>query len=211
MTSQPIHCAAAEYFSDQLQAARTSDSSLGELLQGCRDYLLLVANEELPPDIRQKVAASDLVQETFVDAQEAFPGFPGAGPEEFRAWLRRILLNNATDAIRRYRHARKRDIGRELHLDAASAGRVRGLVSEETSPSRNAHNHEERDRVIQALTRLSDEHQRIIELRNIEQLTFIEIGRLTHRTPSAARMLWIRAIRRLTAEVGANHDSSVSL
>lgn len=213
MKSQSIERSNHDSFLDRLGAARRSDSRLGDLLQSCRDYLLLVANSELPADVRQKVAPSDLVQETFVEAREAFPAFPGEAPDEFRAWLRRILLNNASDTIRRFRVVKKRQIGRELQLDAALGGdqTPHGLASVEKSPSRQARAHEESECVLRALAQLSDEHRRIVELRNLEQLTFVEIGRLTNRTPSAARMLWVRAIRNLSAAMGPEHDSRSSL
>ena len=39
------------------------------MLNGCRQYLLMVANEVIGPELRAKCAASDLVQETFLEAQ----------------------------------------------------------------------------------------------------------------------------------------------
>src|SRR5262245_15977187 len=46
---------------ERLAAARDgSDAALGELLEGFRNYLLLVADRELPGDLRAKGGASDL-------------------------------------------------------------------------------------------------------------------------------------------------------
>src|SRR5262245_52253809 len=86
------------------------------MLDGCRQYLLLVANEQLDPDLRDKLGPSDLVQETFLEAQQDFGRFHGHSEQELLAWLRRILLNNLADARRRYRGAGKRDVGREIAL-----------------------------------------------------------------------------------------------
>ena len=59
-----------------------SASALGQLLEGCRKYLLLVANESLDSDLRPKGGASDLVQETFVQAQRIFERFVRFGHAE---------------------------------------------------------------------------------------------------------------------------------
>src|SRR5215470_14425159 len=98
-----------------LPAARTgSAEALGRLLEGCRGYLLLVAQRELAPDLQAKGGASDLVQETLLDALRDFPRFQGTSEAEVLAWLRRLLLNNLVSFTRRYRDAGKRQIGREV-------------------------------------------------------------------------------------------------
>ena len=51
----------------------------GRLLDGCRQYLLMIANQVIGPEIRAKVGASDLVQDTFVERSGIWPGF-AAGP-----------------------------------------------------------------------------------------------------------------------------------
>ena len=65
-------------------------------LDGCRQYLLMIANEVIGTEIQGKIGASDLVQDTFVEAQRharasggegsraaagaADPGVPGGEP-----------------------------------------------------------------------------------------------------------------------------------
>src|SRR5262245_66692989 len=76
-----------------LQAARAgSTEALGRVFEGCRHYLLLVANEGLESDLRAKAGASDLVQDTFLEAQQAFIRFQGTSERDLLAWLRQILL-----------------------------------------------------------------------------------------------------------------------
>src|SRR5262245_48250334 len=93
----------------QLLAAARSGSreALGLLLDTCRRYLLLVADRELAQELKAKGGASDLVQETFLEAQRDFAGFQGSSEDEFRAWLRRLLLNNLANFARRYRETTK--------------------------------------------------------------------------------------------------------
>ncbi len=89
--------------------------SLGQLVDRCRNYLLLVANRGLNPDLRVKVGASDLVQETLLAAQRGFDRFEGSSDAELRLWLRRILLNkmaSATEPTFKPRSVRHRASGR---------------------------------------------------------------------------------------------------
>ena len=58
-----------------------SRSAMGELFETCRNYLLLVANISVADDLRARVAANDLVQETFLEAGGTFEnGLPAAPP-----------------------------------------------------------------------------------------------------------------------------------
>ena len=75
-----------ENWETRLLAARGGSlPDIGELLEHCRDYLLLIANAEVPSELRPKVGASDLVQQSLAEACQAFPQFQGAN--EFNARL----------------------------------------------------------------------------------------------------------------------------
>lgn len=70
-----------------IAAARDgSDDALGESLEACRAYLLLVARQEIDPALMAKAGASDLVQETFLEAQRDFgsriPGLAASNTAE---------------------------------------------------------------------------------------------------------------------------------
>jgi RNA polymerase sigma-70 factor, ECF subfamily len=59
-------------------AARAgSREALGRALEIHRHYLLAIAERQLDPDLRSKGGASDLVQETFLEAQRDFAQFGG--------------------------------------------------------------------------------------------------------------------------------------
>ena len=81
------------------------------------------------------------------------------------------------------------------------------IPSREETPSKTARVNELQKRVADAMDKLPADYRCIIELRNFEQRTFVEIGRIMNRSPDAVRMLWGRAIRRLAAEVGPDNDS----
>ena len=65
-------------FGQQLAAAHSgSSAALGEVLESCRNYLLLVADMALKQGSQAKLGASDIVQETFLEAQRIFDRFEG--------------------------------------------------------------------------------------------------------------------------------------
>jgi RNA polymerase sigma-70 factor, ECF subfamily len=182
-------------FGGWLAAARGgSRDALGSVLEACRRYLLGVARHELNGDLQAKGGASDLVQETFLEAHRAFDHFQGNSEAELRAWLRRLLHHRAAKFGRRYRTTQKRRLARESAMSAAGLAAGLGPPAPLPSPSMELVAREQAQRLRQALERLPDDYRRVITLRYVEQCSFVDIGRLMQRTPNAARLLWLRAI-----------------
>ncbi len=186
------------------EAQDGSREALGRLLQACRGYLLRIARQALDPALAAKGGASDLVQETFLEAHRDFERFRGTSETELLAWLRRLLLNNLANFARHYRGTGKRHLGREVVLDPGNSSTApdRGLIAATPSPSGQAVTREQAEALERALGRLPEEHFRVLALRNQERLTFEEIGARTGRSADAARRLWVRAVERLQQELG---------
>jgi RNA polymerase sigma-70 factor (ECF subfamily) len=180
-----------------------SAEALGGALEACRTYLLLVANRELDPKLLAKGGASDLVQETFLDAQRDFATFRGHTDEEWRAWLRQTLLHNLANFTRRYRDTDKREVARETPIDAerSSGGGAAELAADMPSPSAEMILGERLHEVDAALSRLPDDYRRVIMWRYQEGRAFSEIAEAFGRSENAVRKLWFRAIERLQQEL----------
>jgi RNA polymerase sigma-70 factor (ECF subfamily) len=192
--------ALSQDFGRWLSAARDgSRDALGSALEACRCYLLSIARHELLGALQAKGGASDLVQETFLEAQRAFDRFEGNSAVELRAWLRQLLHHRAAKFGRRYRTTQKRRLARETPLSAA--GREVEGPAPLPSPSTQLMAVEQAQRLRLALERLPDDYRQVITLRYVEQRSFEEIGRLMQRTPNAARLLWLRAIERVKHEL----------
>jgi RNA polymerase sigma-70 factor (ECF subfamily) len=161
--------------------------------------MLLVANRTLDSDLRPKGGASDLVQETFVEAKRDFEQFHGTSEEELFAWLTQILSNRVKKQIRAFRNTKKRNIKRERAWDTGMAALVRSATDE--TPSALVAAREEREQVRQALARLPDAEHQVLVLRTFHQLSFEDIGKRLDRSPDAARKLWARAVERLGREL----------
>src|SRR5262245_19783679 len=189
----------AEQLGQWLEAARAgSPEALGRALEACRAYLLHVANAELDPGLRAKAGASDLVQETVLEAQRIFERFHGSDAGELHAWLRAILSNKLATFTRQYRSTDKRQVAREQSLSpAAPLG-----PAPVSTPSAAAVRLEVAGAVERALEKLPEHYRQVIRWRQWEGLSFEEIARRLDRTPDAARMLWWRAVERLEQELG---------
>jgi RNA polymerase sigma-70 factor (ECF subfamily) len=183
-------------------AKRGDQEALGRSLEMCRQYLTLVADRELGKDLKAKAGASDLVQQTFLEAHRDFDRFQGRTESELRAWLRAILRNDLAHVADRYRRTAKREIRREVAIDdSAHAGLRETLVEETQPPSVRAVLREEEEALRCAMARLPERHRRILHWRNRDGESFEQIGRRLDISAGAARKTWGRVIVRLQVEM----------
>ena len=183
------------------QARRGSPEALGQVLELCRRYLLQIANAELDSHLQTKLGASDVVQETFLEAQRIFDRFQGDSPDELRAWLRAILLNKMSDQERYYRGTAKRDLAKEVGIGSPGDGLVEPLVPTPT-PSNVMMQQEQAVALTSALDRLPAQYRQVIVWRQVEDLSFEEMAARLGRSVDAVRKLWWRAIQQLQEQLG---------
>jgi RNA polymerase sigma-70 factor (ECF subfamily) len=176
-----------------LAQARGGDvAARDELFARCRPFLGLVAQAQIETWLRTKVDASDLVQETFLEAHRGFVQFRGATEAEWLAWLRRILEHNAADFVRRFRGTEKRRSCREVPLPDSS-----GPADCVESPSAEAMRRESELQLAAALAELAPDHREVIVLRNLQRLPFDQVAERMLRSRPAVQMLWFRAMHKL--------------
>lgn len=184
-----------------------SNEDFGRDLEACRQYLTLVAERSIPVTLRPKLAASDLVQETFVDARRRVGDLRARTTDELRAWLYGIMLLNLAEQKRRYFGTAKTDVRRELALDDPTDGPGKPylqVADSRPTPSTAVAGREQIARLAHALAELPDLERQVILWRYREELGFAEIGRrLDGRSQDAARMLFNRACHRLHKVLGS--------
>jgi RNA polymerase sigma-70 factor (ECF subfamily) len=183
-------------FQTLLRAAQGGDrAALGKLLDFYRPALVEVAGYSLPGNLRGKLSKSDIVQQTFLEAQQQLSSFHGDTPAMFGGWLRTAMVNNVRDQMRHY-HATARSVGHEISLDTDSR-RVWQLTSDSSGPFEKAVHHEEHGQLEVAVESLAPEYRQAIILRHRENLTFADIGKRLNISENAARKLWLRALGQL--------------
>jgi RNA polymerase sigma-70 factor (ECF subfamily) len=179
-----------------LMAARHgSRDALGQLLQAYRPLLLVLARDQLPSGLRAKGGASDLVQDTYVDAFTGFDDFKGHTPAEFCHWLEQAMRHNACDFGRRFRDTDRRQVSRERRLrrpDLLPADT--GPLSQAPSPIGRMLQEERAEALQQALARLSEDDRRLLLLHHRDHLPFEEVAWRLGCTAAAARQRCVRAL-----------------
>jgi RNA polymerase sigma-70 factor (ECF subfamily) len=181
-----------------VEARHGSREALGQALEGCRQYLLAVAQHAMPADLQAKVGPSDLVQDTLLKAQREFHRFDGDTESQLLAWLRAILVNHAANCARQFGTA-MRSVDREVALTADdSHGALANYVSSPGPSPSEAFLARERDEALEkALAQLPEHYRTVVQGHNQDNLSFEDIGRLTGQTADAVRKIWVRALRRL--------------
>ncbi len=173
-------------------ARQTPGEGLGPLLELYRRYLHALARSRLGTQLQARMNASDVVQETFLEAYRDFPHFRGTTEAELVRWLRQILLHKLGHVVEQQLKARKRDARRDEPLDA-----VAPPLSPGSSPSMQAQRHELSAVLTAQLGRLPPDYREVLVLRNLHELPFEEVARRMNRSSAAARALWLRALDHL--------------
>ncbi len=179
--------------------AHESDAD-GPALEQFRSYLHLLARLHLDPRLRSKLDASDIVQQTLLQAHQARDQFRGHDDGERAAWLRQILARNLAHAVRDFGRD-KRDVAREhsleAALDASSARLEAWLVVEQSSPSQRAERNEQAVRLAEALEQLPDAQREAVVLHYFQGCPVAEVGRQLGRSPEAVAGLLHRGLKAL--------------
>jgi RNA polymerase sigma factor (sigma-70 family) len=139
--------------------------------------------------------AEDLTQEVFVSALRRMRQTDR--PIVFKPWVYEIAKNACIDAFRRSKRAEEVSIDAEEGLAPADHGK---LASNSPSPDAAVEGKQQLDDLCGAFGGLSDAHHQILVMRELEGLSYREIGeRLDMSRPSVESTLF-RARRRLTEE-----------
>ena len=172
----------------------------GQRLEQCRPYLHLLARLHLDGRLRSKLDASDLVQQTLLQAHQKLHQLRATDEAQVRAWLRQILANTLAEAARRF-GTEARDLGRERSLDAqlndSSARLEAWAAAVQPSPSQHAARAEQMHRLADALAVLPDDQRRAVELHHLLGLSVAEVGERIGRTRAAVVGLLFRGLKKL--------------
>jgi RNA polymerase sigma-70 factor (ECF subfamily) len=189
-----------------VEARKGGDESLGSLLELYRNYLRLLARIEIGRKLQGKLDASDLVQDTFLEAHRNFGLFQGSDERQFAAWLRQILAAKVANLVRHYFGTQGRDVRLEQELAANidNSSRMLGheLAASLTSPSLQAVRREQAVLLADALEQLPDDYREVIILRHLEGLTFPEVARRMQRSQDSVEKLWLRGLAKLRQVFG---------
>jgi RNA polymerase sigma-70 factor (ECF subfamily) len=126
--------------------------------------------------LRNPAEAEDVAQDVFVSAFKALETF--RGDSALSTWLYRIAQNHGKNRLK-YLARRSRETSRApLARDEGTPGHS-AHAPIDVRPDRTALAHEAERHLEQALSMLDDDQRELLELRDLEQLSYDEIVQLT--------------------------------
>jgi RNA polymerase sigma-70 factor (ECF subfamily) len=188
-----------------LEQARQGDrEALGRLLEAQRAALHRLAKRQLDARIAVRVDASDIIQQTFLEAHRSFRQFAGQDTRELTAWLQRILDHKVAGAIRDHALLQKRSVHRDRSMDDSHGGMAslkQKLDAGLSTPSQKAIRREEEQLLMEALSVLSDDQREAVRLRHLEGWALVDIARHLGRSPAATAGLIKRGMQALRRQL----------
>lgn len=174
-----------------------------------RDYLMVLARQQLRAHLRGKLDPSDVVQEALLEAHRQFEQFRGSTPGELAAWLRTILAHNLADVTKYYGRGR-RDVRRERALQdalGASSCRLEAVVpAGQPSPRSELARARRMLAVAGALEALPPAQREAIELHHLQGLTLAETAAQLGRSASAVAGLLHRGLKTVGEHLRRQED-----
>lgn len=173
--------------------------ALGELLERQRGKIERMVAVRLDPRLRDRLGASDVVQDTLTEACARFGEYAQAPRLPFLLWLR-LLAGQRLAQLRRFHlEAQVRDARREHPTlpgaDVQSAAQL--LAREQSSPTQRVVRTELERILVGALERLEPLEREVLVMRHFEELTAEEAARELDISPSAAAKRYQRALESL--------------
>ncbi|MBK7535485.1 MAG: sigma-70 family RNA polymerase sigma factor [Myxococcales bacterium] len=138
--------------------------------------------------LRNEADTADVVQQAFVRALRALPGFRGAAT--LRSWLYRIAINCALSWLR--------DHKREVPTEPSELKGVDGEVpSAEPVGAQRLESRDRSESLRAAVARLPPKQKLVLELRVFDDLSFREVAELAECSENTAKVNFHYALKRL--------------
>jgi RNA polymerase sigma-70 factor, ECF subfamily len=189
---------------DLLRRAGAGDQrAAAALFAQYRDRLELMVRLRLDRRLRGRIDASDVLQETYIEAARRFEEFARAPTTSAYVWLRFLAGQKLVDLTRRHLGAKIRDAGQEVSLyrgampQASSVSLAAQLLGHFTSPSRAAIRAETQLRVQEALNSMDLIDREVLALRHFELLSNGEVAQVLGLSKAAASNRYVRALKRM--------------
>jgi RNA polymerase sigma-70 factor (ECF subfamily) len=180
------------------RAATGDDLAFANLFGRYRDHLRRYVDLRLHANLRRRFDASDVVQETQIEAHRRLGDFLERRPMPMRIWLRSMARERMLNLQEKHLHRQKRSVRREVGLpDRSSVMLAHQLVTGGLSPSKEMIKQEDRKAVASAINQLKETDREVLLMRFIEGLSYQEIGCTLSINESAAAKRCGRALERL--------------
>jgi RNA polymerase sigma-70 factor (ECF subfamily) len=123
--------------------------------------------------VQNEQDAWDLAQEGFIKAWRSIHRFKGQA--SFYTWLYRIVTNVAIDSLRRKGFKKTSEFDDQIAANEVEPG-SKTLPTPDPLPHHGLEREEIRQRIEQAISKLSPEHRAVVVMKEIEELQYNEIA-----------------------------------
>jgi len=179
---------------DLLDEFRGGDRDvLNHLLDRYYARVCAVVHRCLPAAMRPRYDTGDVVQEAMVRVLKKMDDFEYRNEGSFFSWICTATERALIDLVR---HAtrQRRDPAQEVRLDATNAPQP---SAPNRDPGEQAIEHDEYERVMAGLDRLTEEQRRLILYREYGRLSWKELGEAINTPMATARRHYLEAVAAL--------------
>jgi RNA polymerase sigma-70 factor (ECF subfamily) len=192
------------------RAAGGDATAWGALITGHEDRLRRMVTFRLDPRLRGRIDASDVLQESYLQAAAHRDDYFRAVPATpLFVWLRGIVFNKLLELHRHHLGTGMRDAHREVAArrrpapDATSIAIVAEVAGRAAGPGTAAAGAEVRLRLRDALGAMDPTDREVLALRHFEQLSNGEAAAVLGIQERAAAKRYLRALKRLRETLAA--------
>ncbi len=172
--------------------------SFEKLCEVFRPVLRSVVEARIDAGLLQRIDASDVVQETLLEAFTRLQDFHAREPMPIENWLRETAIQQLRVAMRKHVLAGKRSIFREVSYEQSSVYRLAEQLTAVVSTAENRYQEtEEAAQTRAALLKLVPLDREILLLRYINGLTNTEAAKFLGVSETVASKRHCRALVRL--------------
>jgi RNA polymerase sigma-70 factor (subfamily 1) len=151
--------------------------------------------------LSRRVSASDVIQETFLEATRRLDDYLRAPDMPFYLWLRFLALQRVKTLHRHHVGAQARDLRREVSAAGGSEQEAAGMDSLPSrggsTPSQIFYRAEKKDILKEAVDGMDPLDREVIILRHFEQLSWAEAAHVSGIDETALRQRHCRALKKL--------------
>jgi RNA polymerase sigma-70 factor (ECF subfamily) len=185
--------------------------ALAELFSQHQAALRRMIDVRLDPRLNGRVSASDVLQETYLDALQRAQHYFKRPEMPFFVWLRLIAGQRLVDVHRHHLGAKMRNAGQEISLNLGGMGTnsaclAAHLLGNFTSPSQACERIELLGKVEDALESLDPIDREVLSLRHFEELSNAETAAVLGIEKAAASKRYVRALERLKSALSGLGD-----
>ncbi|MBA4191205.1 MAG: RNA polymerase subunit sigma [Planctomycetaceae bacterium] len=174
--------------------------ALAELFDRHREKLRRMVQLRLDHRLAGRVSASDVLQESYIDALKRVDRYFDKPDQPFFGWLRLVVGQRLAD-IHREHLAKKRNAGKDVTIDSPiggdSACLAAYLLGHLSSPSHAAQKNEAFVQLEEALNQMDSVDREVLALRHFEELSNTETAEILGIQPAAASKRYVRALAKL--------------